>query len=99
MAAGHAGPGPVDLQSCDREPIHIPGAIQPHGALLVLRSDDHLTVVQAAGDTPALLGRPVARLPGVPAAEILEAALVEELRSLSGRLAGLTRPANLVAHR
>lgn len=24
------------LTECDREPIHIPGSIQPHGALLVL---------------------------------------------------------------
>jgi light-regulated signal transduction histidine kinase (bacteriophytochrome)/CheY-like chemotaxis protein len=25
----------VDLTNCDREPIHIPGSIQPHGAMLV----------------------------------------------------------------
>src|SRR4051812_8614967 len=25
---------PIDLTNCDREPIHLPGAIQPHGALL-----------------------------------------------------------------
>ncbi|MDB4974869.1 MAG: cph [Myxococcaceae bacterium] len=28
---------PVDLTNCEREPIHIPGAIQPHGALLACR--------------------------------------------------------------
>ncbi len=28
-------PEPVDLTNCDREPIHIPGSIQPHGCLLV----------------------------------------------------------------
>ena len=33
---GEAGREPIDLTSCDREPIHIPGSIQPHGALLVL---------------------------------------------------------------
>ena len=27
---------PIDLSNCDREPIHVPGSIQPHGALLVL---------------------------------------------------------------
>jgi len=27
--------GTVDLSTCDREPIHIPGLIQPHGCLLV----------------------------------------------------------------
>ncbi len=34
-----SGPGtaaPIDLTTCDREPIHIPGSIQPHGALLAL---------------------------------------------------------------
>ena len=25
---------PVDLDNCDKEPIHIPGAIQPHGVLI-----------------------------------------------------------------
>ena len=43
-----------DLTICDREPIHIPGAIQPHGVLLVLDPD----IVQVAGDTEALLGAP-----------------------------------------
>ena len=28
--------GEVDLTTCDREPIHVPGAIQPHGVLLAL---------------------------------------------------------------
>lgn len=27
----------VDLTNCDREPIHRPGLIQPHGILLVLQ--------------------------------------------------------------
>jgi len=35
--------GEVDLTTCDREPIHVPGAIQPHGVLLAL--DDALRVV------------------------------------------------------
>ncbi|TPG04085.1 HWE histidine kinase domain-containing protein [Sphingomonas oligophenolica] len=51
----------VDLTNCDREPIHIPGAILPHGAMLVLECDT-LRVLQAAGDTAGLLGRPLAEL-------------------------------------
>ena len=27
---------PVDLDNCHREPIHIPGSIQPHGCLLAI---------------------------------------------------------------
>jgi len=29
----------VNLTNCDREPIHIPGSIQPHGALLAIGPD------------------------------------------------------------
>ncbi len=37
----------IDLTNCDREPIHIPGAIQPHGVLLVLEEPE-LVIVQAS---------------------------------------------------
>jgi light-regulated signal transduction histidine kinase (bacteriophytochrome) len=33
----------VDLANCDREPIHIPGSIQPHGALIALDAQGLLT--------------------------------------------------------
>ncbi len=46
-----------DLDACAREPIHIPGSIQPHGVLLVA---DRTTqeISHAAGDVARLLGRP-----------------------------------------
>ena len=28
---------PIDLDNCAREPIHIPGSVQPRGACCVLR--------------------------------------------------------------
>ena len=45
---------PVDLTNCDREPIHIPGAVQPHGVLLVLDADRRL--VQASRSIAEHLG-------------------------------------------
>lgn len=45
-----------DLTGCDREPIHIPEAIQPHGLLLVL-DPHHLTVTREAGRTGPVIGR------------------------------------------
>jgi chemotaxis family two-component system sensor kinase Cph1 len=39
----------IDLNSCDREQIHIPGSIQPHGMMLVADMDD-LRVRQVAGN-------------------------------------------------
>lgn len=49
------GPTAEQIASCDREPIHIPGAIQPHGVLLVLDRDT-LEIRHAAGDVAGLLG-------------------------------------------
>jgi light-regulated signal transduction histidine kinase (bacteriophytochrome) len=45
----------IDLTACDREPIHVPGAVQPHGLLLVA---DPLTreIVAGAGPIEALFG-------------------------------------------
>ncbi len=47
--------GQADLSNCEREPIHLAGSIQPHGALLLLREPD-LTVVQESANTAAFLG-------------------------------------------
>jgi light-regulated signal transduction histidine kinase (bacteriophytochrome)/CheY-like chemotaxis protein/HPt (histidine-containing phosphotransfer) domain-containing protein len=47
--------GEADLSNCDREPIHIPGSIQPHGVLLIVDRQD-LSIEQTAGDTELLLG-------------------------------------------
>ena len=46
---------PITLTNCDREPIHIPGAIQPYGFLLCLDEVSH-HVAYASENTVALLG-------------------------------------------
>jgi len=43
----------VDLTNCDREPIHIPGSIQPHGVLLGFDADARLALGSA---NAAMLG-------------------------------------------
>lgn len=45
----------ADLTNCDREPIHTPGSIQPHGAMLVVEPATHL-VVYAWANTADFLG-------------------------------------------
>jgi light-regulated signal transduction histidine kinase (bacteriophytochrome) len=45
----------VNLTNCDREPIHIPGAIQPHGCLLVI-SRSNWQITQISNNTESLLG-------------------------------------------
>jgi two-component system, chemotaxis family, sensor kinase Cph1 len=65
-APGRALP---DLTICDREPIHIPGSIQPHGILFSLSGTDlrisaiSANVAHHLGQTPdELLDAPMARL-------------------------------------
>ncbi|MBD2296504.1 GAF domain-containing protein [Anabaena sphaerica FACHB-251] len=46
---------PVDLTNCDKELIHIPGLIQPHGILLVLQAPN-LNIIQVSENTFDILG-------------------------------------------
>lgn len=46
-----------DLAECEREPIHIPGSIQPHGVLLVLGEPD-LRILRCSANTGQMLGLP-----------------------------------------
>jgi light-regulated signal transduction histidine kinase (bacteriophytochrome) len=63
--------GEADLTNCDREPIHIPGSIQPHGVLLVVDRQD-LSIEQTAGDTKLLLGIDPDRLIGLGLSTMLD---------------------------
>jgi len=69
-AAAHAAAGgppiPNDFDDCAREPIHIPGSIQPHGYLFVLNKADFTVAAvsrnaaDAMGVRPEdLIGRPI----------------------------------------
>ncbi|MBB1596843.1 ATP-binding protein [Achromobacter sp. UMC46] len=48
---------PVTLANCDSEPIHVPGAIQPLGALLAFDADGNLRF--ASENAPDILGTPL----------------------------------------
>jgi chemotaxis family two-component system sensor kinase Cph1 len=45
----------ITLTNCDREPIHIPGLVQPYGFLLCLSEDTH-RIVQASANTHQFTG-------------------------------------------
>jgi two-component system, chemotaxis family, sensor kinase Cph1 len=46
----------VDLDNCDKEPIQIPGSVQPHGVLLALAHDGTLT--HASRNAAAMFAQP-----------------------------------------
>ena len=77
----------IDLENCAREPIHVPGSVQPHGVLLVLAGRD-LRVVQASENTGPLLGVPTGDALGRPLADLLGAAAAAALHH--GLTAALT---------
>jgi light-regulated signal transduction histidine kinase (bacteriophytochrome) len=64
--------GEADLTTCDREPIHVPGSIQPHGVLLVVDRSTYC-VEQVAGDSQWLLGIAQAQMPGLALGALLDA--------------------------
>jgi light-regulated signal transduction histidine kinase (bacteriophytochrome) len=75
----------VDVTDCDREPIHIPGTIQPFGALFVL-AEPSLTVTQVSenvGDhlpfrVEEVLGRPLSTMMDPASVALVREALGEE---------------------
>ena len=69
----------VDLTNCDREPIHIPGAIQPHGVLLVLH-ESTLEILQVSRNTQALLGPTPEDLLGQPLSSLFNDAQIQQIR-------------------
>lgn len=104
----------ADLANCAREPIHLPGSIQPHGVLIVLTAGDH-TVAQASENVGELLGVPVGELLGCPLSRLLGADAAAQLeteltrapirarplflRTVTVETAGVRRVFHAVAHR
>jgi chemotaxis family two-component system sensor kinase Cph1 len=74
----------VDLTNCDREPIHIPGAIQPHGLLLTMTEPD-LVVRQCSANITLLLGRTVEEVRGAPLTAVVGEAAAGAVALLAGR--------------
>lgn len=84
----------ADLNNCDLEPIHIPGAILPHGAMLVLDGAS-LRVRRAAGDTEGLLGLPISALLSRPLDNLFSVDQINRLHTLSQE-ADLVKPYHLL---
>ncbi|MEJ7606772.1 MAG: GAF domain-containing protein, partial [Bryobacteraceae bacterium] len=79
-APGHSQPSFPDLGECELEPIHIPGAIEPHGGLLVLSEPD-LVIVQVSTNTLPLLGIATEKLLGMSLGNVLAEEDVHRLTS------------------
>ncbi|KFA89610.1 ATP-binding protein [Archangium violaceum] len=81
----------AELSQCEREPIHLLGGIQPHGALLAFSEPD-LTLRLVSANTEALLGRPPEALLGQPLSGLFPPSSLALLtRALAQPASGLLR--------
>ena len=104
----------IDLTTCDWEPIHLIGAVQPHGCLIAFGEHDH-RIAYASANTMDYLGVSHDAVLGSPAQNVLGHACLDALfdRPLDASepqllrpwfaeitpLAGASRKLELVAHR
>ncbi|MEM7397684.1 MAG: ATP-binding protein [Pseudomonadota bacterium] len=101
----------VDFSNCDRELVQYPGAIQPHGAMLIVDETDYVILQASANsidvlgiEAEDLLGQTIADVLGEGAGQFfdriermpLEKTPVHVLREF---FAGSARGANIFAHR
>lgn len=53
-----------NIDDCAREPIHIPGSVQPHGMLFVLETT-RFEILQVSANSKSLIGREASELSGL----------------------------------
>ena len=87
----------IELTECDREPVHLPGSIQPYGVLVALLLPTW-QIAHVSLNAVALFGKPVAEMLGASMEAIMTPAVIHDLRNVfqaamisgqSERLAGV----------
>ncbi|MFJ2982949.1 MULTISPECIES: HWE histidine kinase domain-containing protein [unclassified Pseudomonas] len=81
----------VNLTNCDREPIQIPGSIQPHGCLLACNASAAI-VLRHSANTPGMLGVS-GEINGQRLEAIIGAEAAHTLRNSLARVKEASRPA------
>ena len=98
----------IDLTNCDREPIHIPGSIQPHGVLLVM-TEPEWVVIQVSENVIDHLGLRTEDVLTRPLSALFDRSSVDAIRTaLSGgpseranaiRIVTSGKPFDAIVHR
>jgi diguanylate cyclase (GGDEF)-like protein len=74
----------LDLSLCEREPIHIPGTTQPHGAVIAARAEG-LLVTHVSANLAAILGLAAEDILGRPLKHAIGKAACREISASTGR--------------
>lgn len=94
----------VTLNNCDREPVHIPGCLMPHGALLAVNCQDG-RILQGSLNTQQLLGQPLPELLDTFLEDFQPGLLAEILKRVAHNSSPVSVPVGdrqglqLIAHR
>jgi len=88
----------VDLTNCDREPIHIPGSIQPHGCLLACAADLS-AVLRHSANAAAMLGLEGRDLIGMPLESLVGEPALHNMRNALATSPDASRPGLLMSLR
>src|SRR5262245_6318669 len=94
-AQSMAGLDDVDLTNCDREPIHTPGSIQPHGCLLVTDADLR-RVLRHSTNISTFLGLPSDDYVGTALDDVFGRSIAHDIRNARARASGPSRPGNIL---
>lgn len=84
----------ITLTNCDREPIHVPGSIQPHGLLLVLAEPEYY-ITQISENVNKILGVPPSQLLDHRLAEFISADHIDDMQACLDRTFEKTNPLRL----
>ena len=94
MPAATATP-PLNLTTCDQEPIRIPGSIQPHGFLLALPQEGERRVVQVSANLAQHTGVAVEQALGKALPAILGEGAALQLEAELARVELSAQPTHL----
>ncbi|HEY9649181.1 MAG TPA: GAF domain-containing protein, partial [Coleofasciculaceae cyanobacterium] len=87
-------PQAVDLTNCDKEPIHIPGLIQPHGLLFALQ-EPQLKILQVSNNTLQAFGIPPQEILGKNLTNFFDPQLIQQIQSKLTEGLATINPLNL----
>lgn len=79
-------PGAVDLTNCDREPIHILGAVQPIGVLIAVSGE--WIIQRVSANVGAFLGVEPAEALGSPLKALIDPEALHAIRNRTAMLSG-----------
>ena len=79
-------PVPIDITNCDREPIHVPGTIQPFGFLISVSTD--WLISRVSSNIAEFMGTPPEALLGTPLAALFSERASHALRNMAAKLRG-----------